>query len=223
MVLAPVAAAAIGLHLFVVNNYGIFRDELYYLACGRHLAWGYVDHPPVVALMARVGMWLGESLPAIRILPIALSGALVFLVGAIARRLGGGWFAQALAAVLVSLAPHFLFVFHILSMNSAEVVLWALGAWLVLVAVQTGRAWPWLAFGATAGVGLLTKHSMAVFGLGVFAGLLATPARRLLKDAVALGRWCRGGVAVRAAPLVAAHSRLADGRVCPQRAGVQDH
>ncbi len=181
MVLAPVAAAAIGLHLVAVNNYGIFRDEFYYLACGRHLAWGYVDHPPVVALMARVGSWLGESVVAIRLLPIALSGALVFLVAAIARRLGGGWFAQALAAIVVSLAPHFLFVFHILSMNSAEVVLWALGAWLVLVAVQSGRAWPWLAFGVTAGVGLLTKHSMAVFGLGVFAGVLATPARRLLK------------------------------------------
>jgi hypothetical protein len=82
--------------------------------------------------------------------------------------------------VLVSLSPHFLFVFHILSMNSAEVVLWALGVWLVLVAVQTERAWPWLAFGVTAGVGLLTKHSMAVFGLGIFAGLLVTPARRAL-------------------------------------------
>jgi 4-amino-4-deoxy-L-arabinose transferase-like glycosyltransferase len=104
--LTLMAAAVIGLHLIVVNNYGIFRDELYYLACGRHLAWGYVDHPPVVALMARVGSWLGGSLVAIRLLPIALSGAVVFLVAAIARHLGGGWFAQALAAGVVSLAPH---------------------------------------------------------------------------------------------------------------------
>jgi hypothetical protein len=66
-------------------------------------------------------------------------------------------------------------------MNSAEVVLWALGAWLILVAVQTGDRRAWLAFGLTAGLGLLTKHSMGVFGLGIFAGLLATPARRSLK------------------------------------------
>ena len=39
IVLAPVAAAAIGLHFIVVNNYGIFRDELYYLACGRHVPY----------------------------------------------------------------------------------------------------------------------------------------------------------------------------------------
>ncbi len=180
LVLTPIALAVMALHLAVVGQYGIFRDEFYYLACGRHLAWGYVDHPPVVAVMARAAEWLGSSILAIRILPILLSGTLVFLVGAIARRLGGGRFAQVLAAALVSLSPHFLFVFHILSMNSAEVVLWTLGAWLVLVAIQTERAWPWLAFGVTAGVGLLTKHSMAVFGLGILAGLVVTPARRTL-------------------------------------------
>lgn len=181
LVLTAIAAAVIGLHLFAVSAYGIFRDELYYLACGRHLAWGYVDHPPMVALMARAGLWFGDSLVAIRMLPIALSGGLVFVVGAIARRLGGGLFAQALAAVLVSVAPHFLFVFHVLSMNGAEVFLWSLGAWLVLVAIQTGRAWPWLGFGVAAGAGLLTKHSMAVFGLGIFASLVLTPARGVLK------------------------------------------
>ena len=145
VVLVPIALAVTGLHLAVVAQYGVFRDELYYLACGRHLAWGYVDHPPMVALMGRVAEWLGGSIFAIRLLPILLSGALVFLVGAITRRLGGGRFAQGLAAVLVSLSPHFLFIFHILSMNSAEVVLWALGAWLILVAVQTRDRRAWLA------------------------------------------------------------------------------
>ncbi|HEY6362289.1 MAG TPA: glycosyltransferase family 39 protein [Vicinamibacterales bacterium] len=179
--LAPVAAAVAALHLLAINDYGIFRDELYYLACGRHLAWGYVDHPPAVAVMARASSLLGDSLVAIRILPILLSCALVFIVGAIVRRLGGGRFAQALAALLVALAPHFLFTFHVLSMNSAEVTLWALGSWLVLVAVQSGRAWPWVALGATIGFGLLTKHSAVVFGLGLFAGLLLTPARQALR------------------------------------------
>lgn len=43
-----------------------------------------------------------------------------------------------------------------------------LGTWLVLVALQDGSRWPWLAFGGVAGLGLLAKHSMAVFGLGIF-------------------------------------------------------
>jgi hypothetical protein len=180
-VLAAIASGVAALHLLTVDNYGIFRDELYYLACGRHLAWGYVDHPPVVAVMARASSLIGDSLLAIRILPIVLACALVFIVGAIVRRLGGGWFAQGLAAILVSLAPHFLFIFHILSMNSAEVTLWALGSWLVLVAVQSGGRWPWLALGTGIGVALLTKHSAAVFGAGIFAGLLLTSARSVLR------------------------------------------
>lgn len=191
-VLAGVAALVVALHLLAVNEYGVFRDELYYLACGRHLAWGYVDHPPVVAVMARAAGVFGDSLLAIRIIPIALSGVLVFLAGAMARRLGGGGFAQGLAAVLVSLAPHFLFVFHILSMNSAEVTLWALGAWLLLVALQSERRWAWLALGVTAGIGLLTKHSMAVFGIGVLAGLVATGARAVLRTP---WPWIAAGIA----------------------------
>ena len=44
-------------------GYGYFRDEFYYIACGRHLAWGYVDHGPIVALQARLGELLfGDSL-----------------------------------------------------------------------------------------------------------------------------------------------------------------
>jgi hypothetical protein len=198
-VLASVAAGVALLHLAAIGNYGIFRDELYYLACGRHLAWGYVDHPPVVALMARMASLFGDSLGAIRAIPILLACALVFIVGAITRRLGGGPFAQALAATLAGVAPHFLFIFHILSMNSAEVTLWALGAWLVLVGVQSGRGWPWMVFGATIGAAFLTKHSAVVFGLGVFGGLLATPARRILRTP-----WPWVGAAV-AALLAAPH------------------
>ena len=197
--LSSVALVAVGAHLAVVDQYGIFRDELYYLACGRHLAWGYVDHPPVVALMARFSSWFGDSLLAIRMLPILLAAALVFIVGAIARELGGGAFAQGVAAAAVSFAPHFLFIFHILSMNSAEVTLWALGTWLLIVALRSDRAWPWVAFGISTGVGLLTKHSMAVFGLGVLIGLLLTPHRRVLRSR---WPWIAGAIA---ASLVAPH------------------
>jgi hypothetical protein len=199
--LTAVAVMVLSLHVLAVNNYGIFRDELYYLACGRRLAWGYVDHPPLVAVMARATSVFGDSLLAIRALPILLAGVLVFITGAIARRLGGGVFAQVLAAALVSLGPHFLFVFHILSMNSAEVALWALAAWLLLAALQSRARWAWLAFGLTAGVGLLTKHSMGVFGLGVFVGLAATQARDVLRSP---WPWIAGAIAaVMLAPHVA--------------------
>lgn len=179
--LAVIAAAVAVAHLSALEKYGVFRDELYYAACGERLAWGYVDHPPLVALLARASReLLGPSLAALRLLPVLFGAAAIFVVGAIARRLGGGRFAQALAALGVGIAPHYLFVFHVMSMNGSEVLLWTLAAYCVVVALATGGRWPWLLFGVVAGLGLLNKHSMLFFGFGVFVGLLLTPARRQL-------------------------------------------
>src|SRR5262249_13337220 len=96
--LGSIAGLLVLAHLLTLERYGIFRDELYYAACGERLAWGYVDHPPLVALLARGSRVLfGESVGALRILPIFLSGVLVLLTGAIVRRLGGGRLPPVLA------------------------------------------------------------------------------------------------------------------------------
>lgn len=180
------------MHAAVIGEYGIFRDELYYVACGRRLAWGYVDHPPLVAVMARAGEWLfGDSVAGLRVIPVALAGLLVVATAALSRRLGGGPFAQTLAAVAVAIAPSYLFMFHILSMNSADVVLWTMAFYLVVAALQAGRAWPWLAFGAVAGLGLLNKHSMLFLGFGLFVGLLLSGRPHLRRPWV----WIAGGIA----------------------------
>src|ERR1044071_4781925 len=89
------------LHLLTSTRYGYFRDALYYLACSEHLAFGYVDQPPLIAVLGWVARHtLGTSLPALLFWP-ALAGALrIILTSAFARELGGGRFAIALAAVL---------------------------------------------------------------------------------------------------------------------------
>jgi hypothetical protein len=169
------------LHLAVVRRYGYFRDELYYVACGERLAWGYVDHPPFVAVVARLATSLfGTSLLGIRILPILTGSAVVLAAGLLARELGGRAFAQGLAALCVVAAPVFLFNFHILSMNVFDILFWTLGAWIVARLLRTGNPRLWLAFGALAGVGLLNKWSYLFFGFGVVLGLVLSPARRQL-------------------------------------------
>ncbi len=99
-ILCYLAAAKLLLHFSVNGRYGYWIDELYFIACGEHLAWGYVDQPPLIAVLAKLSrLLLGDSLFAIRFFP-ALSGALlVFLAGWMARALGGGRFAQVLAAI----------------------------------------------------------------------------------------------------------------------------
>jgi Dolichyl-phosphate-mannose-protein mannosyltransferase len=173
------------LHLYLVlagiGRYGYFRDELYYVACGERLAWGYVDHPPLVALIARVTTELfGTSLVGLRLLPILTGSAVVLVAGLLARELGGGRFAQVLSALCVLIAPAYLFTFHILSMNVFDVLLWALGALVLARLLRTESPRLWLLFGLIAGLGLLNKWSFLFFGFGVFAGLALSPARRQL-------------------------------------------
>jgi len=62
-----IAFVKFGLHLFAGRHYGYFVDELYYLACSEHLDWGYVDQPPLIAVLTKVvRLLLGDTLPAIR-------------------------------------------------------------------------------------------------------------------------------------------------------------
>src|ERR1700683_996738 len=173
-------------------GYGYFRDEFYYIACGRHLAWGYVDHGPIVAVQARVGELLfGDSVFAIRILS-ALAGALTIgLTGIIAWALGGRRPAQALAMFGLFITPQFIGTDGYLSMNSWEAVFWMSCA-LTLIQMLRGR---WserngvTLFGVCAGIGLLNKPSMTFFLVAIGLGLLCTASRSIL-----FSRWTALGI-----------------------------
>lgn len=166
-----------------IRHYGFFRDELYYIACGQHLAWGYVDQPPLIALLAWfAGHVFGHSIVALRLLPVLSGGAVVFLTGILARELGGDAFAQCLAALSVLFAPAFLAFDSFFSMNAFEPLFW-LGCTLIALRIVSGGSprW-WLAFGALAGVGLENKHTMLVFGFALVAGLLLSGEIRLFRS-----------------------------------------
>src|SRR5271156_1147463 len=100
-----VAAVVAIVHLLAAGRYGFFVNELYFIICGRHPAFGYVDQPPLVPLLAAATQLLGESLWLLR-LPAALAGAaLVPLTADFARRLGGSAGSARLAACAAALAP----------------------------------------------------------------------------------------------------------------------
>ncbi len=188
-VVAVIAAIKLILHLYAGRHYGYFIDELYYLACGEHLDWGYVDQPPLIAAVARlIRVTLGVSLPAIRFLPALAGAAKVLMAGLIARDLGGRRFAQGMAALCVLLAPGILALDAFFTMNAFEPLIWMGCAWLVIRMIQTGNERLWIWFGVLAGIGLENKHSMLIFGFGLLAGLLLTPERRLLRS-----RWLWAG------------------------------
>lgn len=176
--LIGLAFAKLLLHLSTNGRYGYFRDEFYYIACGEHLDFGYVDHPPLVAFMAWLSRaFLGDSLSALRFSP-ALAGAFVVLfAGLIARELGGGRFARILAALAAIIAPVYLVGDTIFSMNAFDQLFWVLAVFVLLHIVRGGDPRLWILFGIIAGIGLQNKHSLLFLGFGLTAGLLLTPAR----------------------------------------------
>src|SRR5438876_11173583 len=175
------SAAALLIHLLTNSHYGYFRDELYYIACGQHLALGYVDLPPLSALLIRLTrILLGHSLFAIRLLPALAGAGTVALTGAIARELGGRRWAVALSCTASLCALVFLANGNFFSMNAFEPLFW-MGAIYLLVRMINGgspRLWLWL--GVIVGLGFENKHSMAFFAAAVCAALLLTPERRYL-------------------------------------------
>lgn len=187
------ALAVLVLHAVFATTYGIFRDELYYLACAVRLDWGYVDHPPLIAALTAVWTHLfGDSLWTIRLLPALAGAATVAVAGSIARRMGGGNFAIALAGLAVGLSPIVLGLTSVLSMNVFDLLFWALACRLAVALLDGGDGRLWLAFGLVAGLGLLNKISLLFLGFGLVVGLVAMRRFELLRQR---GFWLGGGLA----------------------------
>jgi 4-amino-4-deoxy-L-arabinose transferase-like glycosyltransferase len=179
-------------HLLPNGAYGPFRDELYYVACARRPALGYVDHPPLAPWLLALQLPLtGDSILALRLLPALATAATVVLAAAVARRMGGGGFARFLTALAVALAPIQLILGDFFSMNAFELLLWtAAGYAFVRLASEEEPRW-WLAIGALLGLAALNKHTAAVYGLALGVGVLLTRQRRWLAT-----RWPWLGAAI---------------------------
>jgi len=200
-----------------VSGYGVFRDELYYIACGRHLAWGYVDHPPLVAAIAAAvrvvgdstgliagdsarliagdsaGLIAGDSWIALRLAAAIAAAITTLVVGETARTLGAGRWARLLAQLLAAVAPVYLSLFSIYSMNVLDVCIWAMLAWIAARILGGGDPRLWLAFGALAGIGLENKFDVALLGAGLAVGLVLSGRVDVLRSRYP---WFGGGIAL---------------------------
>jgi 4-amino-4-deoxy-L-arabinose transferase-like glycosyltransferase len=194
--IAVVAGCVVTLLVGTAGRYGYHRDELYYLAAGRHLAWGYPDQPPLVALLARL-IWqvAPGSLVVLRVPSAFAAAAVVALTGLLTREPGGQRAAQLVAAASMAAAGLLLGAGHLLSTTTYDLVFWALLLWLVVRILRTGDQRLWLVTGIVAGIGLLNKDLIAFlmpFQLGLVSPYLApiwiVGLARLFRDPTV--RWC---------------------------------
>ena len=179
--IALIAVAAVAVEMAVSARYGYVRDELYFLSAGQHLAFGYVDQPPLTPLLARTtAAMTGGTLAGFRILPALCLAALVVMTAAMSRRLGAGRTGQLLAALAAATCAEYLGAMHELTTTTPDLVFWALILLLVMQLLASRDPRWWLAIGGCAGVASEAKWNIAFLLAGLAAGFLLTDARRLL-------------------------------------------
>ena len=170
-------------HMAFSSNYGYFRDELYYIAAGRHLAFGYVDFPPMIALLAAaMNVVSGDNLIAIHVVSALACSAVVIVGGLMARELGGGRFAQFLSALGSMVIIVIMATGSIFSMDILDALWWSLLALVLIRILRTGNARLWLLFGLIAGIALTTKVTILFFAFALTVGLALTPSRAYFRS-----------------------------------------
>jgi hypothetical protein len=177
------AGLAIAAHLAFNHRFGYYRDELYFIDCARHLAWGYVDQPPLAPFLTWMTAPWGYAVWALRFFPAILSGVTVLFGCAIARELRGGAFAQCLTGLTVCLAPAFLGLGYGLSTEMLSPAAWSALAFLAIRLVKTGDERLYLAMALVVTIGMYAKYSIAACALALALGLLVTGKGRLLRSA----------------------------------------
>jgi hypothetical protein len=191
-VLIVMAAALLGLHALTNGQYGFHRDELSTLADAASLDWGYVGVPPLTPFLARVAFaWFGPSLAGLRFFSSLAMAVAFVLTGLMARHMGGGRFAQGVAAVSAAISGVALSAGALFEYVSLDYLWWVMAAYFVTRLLASNDARAWLGVGAAVGLGLMTKYSIVFLMAGIGAGIVFTPARRYVRSG-----WLWGGVAL---------------------------
>jgi hypothetical protein len=186
-VAGPVTVALLAL----ANRYDYHRDELYFRLLRGHPAWGYVDQPPLTPMVARLATaLLGDSLWAMRVPAALCAVATAVLVALIAREVGGGRAAQALAASAAG-TGFLLIAGHVLVTATIDIVVWPAVILLVMRALLRAEPRWWLGAGTVVGLGLYNKLLVVLLLLGIGIGLLLVGPRRVLRSP-----WLWAGVAL---------------------------
>ena len=167
------------------KGYGYFIDEFYYIACANNPAFGYVDHPPMAPLILTVFQFIfGTSLFAIRFLPALAAASAVFSTGILTKEIGGSKFAQLLAACSLAAMPVTVAFGGFYSMNAYEPLLAILLLIIIVRIINTGNIRLWLYAGIIMGLGVINKHTFAVFIIALLFALILSGRWRLM-----LNRW----------------------------------
>lgn len=172
-------------HLVVASKIAMFDDEAYYTLWARDLAWGYYDHPPMIAYMIRAGTSMfGETSFGVRFVGVVGMGVASLLVGDITRLLRGNAAQASLVIVLFNFSILVMGVGSFATPDAPSTVFWIAALWASIHAVQSGHGRWWIGAGVLIGLGGLSKFTNVFFAFGMLGWLICTTNGRRM-----LGTW----------------------------------
>ena len=183
------------IHMVTGWIYGIFRDEFYYVSMSHHLDFGYVDITPIAVYIMALSRWLfGTSIYAIHVFPAIAGSFVIFFGGMIAKKMGGGRFAQVLTAIAVMAASMYISFASFFSYDVFDQLMSAVVIYLLIkILKDEGTYKTWILLGFMAGIGIMVKITMGVFLVSLVFGLLMTRARKHLANK---WLWIAGAIAL---------------------------
>src|SRR6201996_9114263 len=178
----------VGLNLLAISHFGFHRDEFLHLVLADHMAWGYKEVPPFIALLAKITITIfGDSVFAARIFPTIAGGLIIWLTGLITVELGGKMFAITLACMALIFSPAFAASDYLFQPVVFDQLWWVLAVWLLTRYCNTSGAKYLYFLGAVIGVGLLTKYTMAFFTFSLILGIIISKQRKMLLNRHIIG------------------------------------
>jgi len=180
------ALATVALHLAFCHRFGYYRDEFYFIDCAKHLAWGYVDQPPLAPFVTWLTAPLGYPVWGLRFFPGVLSGVTVLLACAIARELGGRGYAQAITGVTVALAPGLIGIAYGLSTEFLSPAAWTALLYLTIRLVKTNDPRYYLPIAFVVTLAMYAKYTIAACVIALGIGLLVGGRGDLLRSRLLL-------------------------------------
>ena len=154
-------------------------DEAYYWMWSKHLAFGYYDHPPMVAFVIRAGTVIaGDTELGVRLVSILLALPMSFAVFRAASILFGGQRVAATATILLNVTLMAAVGTLIVTPDAPLLVASSFVLYFLAKVLQTGRGAWWLAGGVAGGLALLSKYTAMFFGPAILIWLASVPGLR---------------------------------------------